>query len=390
MVTSPRPPARNHQEITSCFQGQGPSLLRIAKVIAHQKADPEPLPVKGDIPASRRPKLAFSIGVKEMDLVVGGNLFTSEPHRQSVSPPFGDRTENAENLRKRPGGRGEYLSSLGGIDLTAIARQAQLGKDCNRRTVHGRPAYLLLDPFEIGFNIETHPSGEKNPHGSIIHEPGAFGFVDNGTMKFNSIVVLVFGLVMAVTTPAPTAEPPDARQKLEELGSAIQGTAASTRRRILEDFRRNLDGAVVRFTGAVWTLSSIDLDTGQVDGPDTRPALFSWEYQGIIVRDDQSSDAYPQQAISRLGGAKRATLIIIRSGKYQLYALTAAPKIIDGLRKGASITLEAQITGLRENSLIGFVTTVLDAEVDAKCPNGHQLPAGHDFKFCPYCGESLK
>ncbi len=209
-------------------------------------------------------------------------------------------------------------------------------------------------------------------------------------MKFNPIIVLVFGLVMAVSTPAPTAEPPDARQKLEELGSAMQGTAASTRRRILEDFRRDLDGTVVRFTGNVWTLSSVDLDRGQVDGPDIRPVLFSWEYQGIIVKDDQTSDAPPQQAISRLGGANQATLAIIRSGKYQLYALTAAPKIVDGLRKGASITLEAQITGLREDSLIGFVTTVLDAKVDARCPNAHQLPVGHDFKFCPYCGEALK
>ncbi len=214
-------------------------------------------------------------------------------------------------------------------------------------------------------------------------------------MKLNPVISLVFALMVALSNPAPGAQAPDARQKLEELGKAMQGTAVSTRRRVLEDFRRDLDGTVVRFTGAVWTLSSVDLDAGQSDGPDARPTLFSWEYQGILVRDDQTAGASPgktpnQKAISRLGGADQATLIIIRSGKYQLYALTAAPRIVDGLRQGATITIEAQITGLREDSLLGFVTTVLDAEVDAQCPNGHQLPADHDFLFCPYCGESLK
>jgi len=213
-------------------------------------------------------------------------------------------------------------------------------------------------------------------------------------MKLNPVISLVFALVFALSNPAPGAQAPDARQKLEELGKAMQGAAVSTRRRVLEDFRRDLDGTVVRFTGTVWTLSSIDLDPGQADGPDARPALFSWEYQGMLVKDDKPIGASPamtpnQQALSRLGGVDQATLIIIRSEKYQLYALTASPKIVGGLRQGVTITLEAQITGLRENSLLGFVTTVLDAAVDARCPNGHQLPAGHDFKFCPYCGESL-
>ncbi len=390
MVTSPRPPARHYQEIARSFQGQSPSLLRVAEVIAHQKTDPESLPVKGNVPVSRRPELPFPVGVKKVNLVVGGNQVATEPCGQSVSAPFRDRAENTKNLRKRPGSRGEHLPSLRGIDLTAIPRQAQFGKDCDRRTVHGRPADLFLDPFEIGFNIETHPSGEKDPHGPIIHEPGAHEIVDNGSMKLNPIVVLVFGLILAVSTPAATAQPPDAHRKLEELGSAMQGATASTRRRILEDFRRDLDGTVVRFTGAVWTLSSIDFDPAKVDGPDIKSVLFSWEYQGIMVKDDQPSDASSQQAISRLGGVKRATLIIIRSGKFQLYALTAAPRVIDGLRTGASITLEAQITGLRDDSLIGFVTTILTTEVNTRCPNDHQLPAGHDFKFCPYCGEPLK
>ena len=96
-------------------------------------------------------------------------------------------------------------------------------------------------------------------------------------MNINLAASLILGLVLAVALPLPATQPPDARQKLEELGSAMQGTAASTRRRILEGFRRDLDGTVVRFTGDVWTLSSVDLDRGQVDGPDIRPALFSWE-----------------------------------------------------------------------------------------------------------------
>jgi len=214
-------------------------------------------------------------------------------------------------------------------------------------------------------------------------------------MKLNPVVSFVFALVVALSQPASGTQPPDARQKLEELGSVMRGAAASTRRRALEDFRRDLNGTVVSFTGTVWTLSSVDLDPGQADGPDVRTALFSWEYEGIQVKNKQSSDTSPQntpnqQARSRLGGVDQATLIIVRSGKYQLYALTAAQRVVDSLRQGAAITIEAQITGLREDSLLGFVTTVLVAEVDVRCPNGHQLPAGHDFLFCPYCGESLK
>lgn len=121
-------------------------------------------------------------------------------------------------------------------------------------------------------------------------------------MKLNPVISLGFTLVVALSQPASGTQLPDARQKLEELGSAMRGAAVSTRRRVLEDFRRDLDG----------------------------------------------------------------------------------------LRQGATITIEAQITGLRENSLLGFVTTVLDAAVVVQCPKGHQLPTGHDFQFCPYCGESLR
>lgn len=210
-------------------------------------------------------------------------------------------------------------------------------------------------------------------------------------MKRKLTTFFVFGLVLALCHPSSSAEPPDAGQKLEELGSAMKGAAGSTRRRVLEDFRKDLDGTVVSFTGTVWTLSSIDLTRDRADGPGSRPALYSWEYQGILVRDDQTSDASPnERAISRLGGTDKATLIIVRSGKYQLYAVTASPTIVDTVRQGAPITIEAQITGLRENSFLGFVTTVMEATVTMKCPNGHQLPEGHDYLFCPYCGEALK
>ncbi len=210
-------------------------------------------------------------------------------------------------------------------------------------------------------------------------------------MNVNPVAPVVLGLVLAVALPSPAAQPPDARKKLEELAPAMRGAAAATRRRILEDFRRDLDGKNVRFTGTIWSLGTVDLNQGRADGPDVRSAIFSWEYQGILVRGEQTSEETPSgRARSRLGGADNATLIIVKSGKYQLYALTASPEIVDGLRQGATITVEAQITGLREDSILGFVTSIQTAEVDAQCPNGHQLPAGHNFNFCPYCGESLK
>lgn len=214
-------------------------------------------------------------------------------------------------------------------------------------------------------------------------------------MKVTQIAALVLGLVTTVCTPTPAAQPPDARQKFEGLESAMKGAAAATRRRVLEDFRTDLDGKIVRFTGTVWTLSSLDLNRGKADGMEMGPALFSWEYQGIQVKGGKfpvpsANKEATQAAKDRLGGAAQGTLIIVRSGKYQLYALTAAPEIVDRLRQGEKIKLEAQITGLREDSLLGFVTTVLDADAVPRCSNGHQLPADHDFNFCPYCGESLK
>ena len=210
-------------------------------------------------------------------------------------------------------------------------------------------------------------------------------------MNVNPAAPLILGLLLAVALPSPAAQPPDARQQLEDLAPALRGAASSTRRRILEDFRRDLDGKIVRFTGTIWSLGGVGLDQGQADGPDVRSAMFSWEYQGILVRGEQLSEETPTGRIkSRLGGADKATLIIVKSGKFQLYALTAAPEIVDGLRQGVTITVEAQITGLREDSLLGFVTSIQAAEVDAQCPNGHPLPAGHDFKFCPYCGEVLE
>ena len=210
-------------------------------------------------------------------------------------------------------------------------------------------------------------------------------------MNVNPVAPLVFGLLLAVALPSPATQPPDARQMLEDLTPAMQGAASSTRRRIVESFRRDLEGTIVRFTGTIWSLGDVGLDQGGDDGPDVRSAIFSWEYQGILLRGEQISEDTPTgRARSRLGGADKATLIIVKSGIYQLYALTASPEIVDGLRQGATITVEAQITGLREDSLLGFVTSIRTAEVDAQCPNGHQLPANHDFKFCPYCGESLQ
>ncbi|MCK5377787.1 MAG: hypothetical protein KAJ78_00230 [Acidobacteria bacterium] len=210
-------------------------------------------------------------------------------------------------------------------------------------------------------------------------------------MKLNPVVPLIFGLLIAASMPAPAGRLPNALQKLEELAPALRGAATATRRRVLEDFAKDLDGTVVRFTGTIWTLSTVDLNQSGGDGPDVRSAFFTWEYQGILVRGDQPPEEIPTgRAKNRLGGADQATLIIIRSGKYQLYALTASPEIVDGLRQGDTITVEAQITGLREESLLGFVTTIRDAEVEARCPNGHQLPASHDFLFCPYCGEALE
>lgn len=210
-------------------------------------------------------------------------------------------------------------------------------------------------------------------------------------MKSKSTLFLVLTFLLTLSNPSTGLQPPDAGQKLEELDAAMRGAAASTRRRVLEDFRKELDGTIVSLTGTVWTLSSIDLSRHQGDGPDVRPAFYSWEYQGILVRDDEStSHSQNGQAITRLGGADKATLIIVRSGKHQLYALTASSTLVDQLRQGAPITIEAQITGLRENSFLGFVTTVLDAAVPGQCPNDHQLPKSHDFRFCPYCGSPLK
>lgn len=209
------------------------------------------------------------------------------------------------------------------------------------------------------------------------------------------VALVVFGLVLLISAPAPAAQPPDARQKIEELSSAMRGAAATTRRRVLDDFRRDLEGKIVNFTGTVWTLSSIDLDRGKADRMEIGPALFSWEFQGIQAKNNQpdtapSSDTPNKQAQIRLGGADQATLIIVRSGKYQLYALTSAPAIVDGLRQGVPITVEVQITGLLEDSLFGFVTTVRAENTLPQCDQGHKLPDGHDFRFCPYCGEPLQ
>ena len=212
-------------------------------------------------------------------------------------------------------------------------------------------------------------------------------------MRIVPAALLVLALVPAL--PAAAQSPPDARQGLERLEESMRGAAASTRRRLLEEFRDNVEGAILRFTGTIWALSPVDLTKGAGDDPDVQPALFSWEYQGLLANDG-TEDTSEGQAFStdrariRLGGADQATLIILRSGKYQLYALAASPKVIDSLRKGQSITVDAEVTGLLENSLFGFVTAILPAESEPKCPNGHLLPEGNDFLYCPYCGERLR
>ena len=216
---------------------------------------------------------------------------------------------------------------------------------------------------------------------------------DNGNHDLEILMKLtlapiVLGLTVALSNPAAAGQPPDARQKLEDLTSAMKGTAATTRRRVLEDFRRDLEDKVVRFDGTVWTLSSLGLERNKAGGNEMGPALFSWEFQGIQVKGDSHSNdstgtTANQQAKTRLGGADQATLIIVRSGKYQLYALTAAPEIVDGLRQGAPISVEAQITGLLENSLFGFVTTVHDASTVPRCIDGHQTCHGKGGAQCP-------
>jgi hypothetical protein len=218
--------------------------------------------------------------------------------------------------------------------------------------------------------------------------------VSEASMNTFAGKLLIFAFAVACGFPVHADQPLDARLKIEDLASAMQGSAASTRRRILEAFRRDMEGATVRFTGTVWTLSPVTLDQPQNDAPDIGPSLFSWEYQGLLVKGDPAEpSAAPETPTDRtrrrLGGATEATLIILRSGKYQLYAMTASPQIIDHLRQGATITLDAQITGLLEDSLLGFVTGVLETESRPRCPNGHQLPADNDFKFCPYCGSPL-
>ena len=212
-------------------------------------------------------------------------------------------------------------------------------------------------------------------------------------MRIVPAVLLAMTLIPA--PPAAAQSPLDAQKSLERLEESMQGAAASTRRRLLEEFRDRIDGTIVRFTGTVWTLSPIDLTKGSGDNPDVRPTLFSWEYQGLLANkgaggtpDGQGIPA--DRARTRLGGADQATLIILRSGKCQLYALAASPKVIDSLRKGQSVTVDAEVTGLLENSLFGFVTAILPPESASRCPNGHQLPDGNDFLYCPYCGERLR
>jgi len=209
-------------------------------------------------------------------------------------------------------------------------------------------------------------------------------------MKIKRYLFLVATLIVIQSTPILADQPLDGLEKMESLASAMHGSGAGTRLRILESFRSDMDGSRVRFTGALWTLSPISLDTYQVDEPNIRPTLFSWEFFGLRLKDEGSDGRTSnERAKHQLGGASEATLIILRSGKFQMYALTASPQIIDHLKQGTTVTLEAQVTGLLENSLFGFVTTVLAPDATPKCPNGHQLPDENDFKFCPYCGAPL-
>ncbi len=92
----------------------------------------------------------------------------------------------------------------------------------------------------------------------------------------------------------------------------------------------------------------------------------------------------------QLGGADLVTLIVIRDGARQVYALSANPHLIDRIRTGLELEVAVRVSGMNEGSLFGFLEDIGSPPSVLRCTCGRQVPSESEFRYCPFCGEPLE
>ncbi len=180
--------------------------------------------------------------------------------------------------------------------------------------------------------------------------------------------------------------------RLETFETEYRNAASSTKRRLLDGLRQDLESKTVLFRGVVWSMSEVTISQSIQGLPSRGTKVFGWEYGGMIVRADVQVGEPPapvDRIRHRLGGTDVATLVIVRDGTRQIYAFSSNPPLIDRLRIGLDIEVAVKISGMNEESLFGFLEDVGAPPSILRCSHGRQFPSESGFRFCPFCGEAL-
>jgi len=221
----------------------------------------------------------------------------------------------------------------------------------------------------------------------VTETPPTSPFVS--TSRRDLVVVLI---LICTAVPAWSTEGVDAVARVEVFERDFTRSAAPTRRRLLEALRDDLDGSTVHISGTVWSVSEADIERPTPHLPDRGERFFSWEYGGMIARADAQVGTPPppiDRIRRRLADATVATVVIVRAGRRQVYALTADPELVDRLRPGGDVAVTVSITGMTDESLFGFLGDVHEPSTTLRCPNGREYSADTGYRYCPFCGAAL-
>lgn len=193
---------------------------------------------------------------------------------------------------------------------------------------------------------------------------------------------------VAVAALAAASEPVDLAGRLESLTTEWQGAGYATRKRLLENLRADVDGQRGTVHGLVTNVTTFRLDDVAVDGTPRGRSSTRWEFGGLVL-DSPPWNENRERLVRHLGGASTGSVIVVRSGSTLVYALAAAPAVIDRVRVGQRVAVTVEVVGLFGSTFFGMLLEVdADAEM-LSCPDGHVFPFDSGYRFCPFDGAAL-
>ena len=190
------------------------------------------------------------------------------------------------------------------------------------------------------------------------------------------------------TAAAMAAEPVDLVGRLEALTSESMAAGYATRKRLLEGLREELDGRRGSMHGVVTNVTTFRLDDTAVDGTPRGRAAIRWEHGGLSLPAVPWNEGRERLA-AHLGGRSEGTLVMIRAGTTLLYAIAAAPEVVDRVRTGQRAFATVEVSGLFNSTFFGLLLQI-DSEVAMlTCPSGHAFARDTGFRYCPFDGAAL-